>query len=819
MTVEVARDMIDYLTSRYGSDAEVTRWVDGINIYVVGSVNPDGGAYVFTADNWWRKNRHPSCAVDNNRNYRFLWNSCNGSSGACSSETYRGGGPNSEPETQGMVELTASLRPFFALTYHSYGEYIMYSYGCSDPDEKAAMDAVAQGLNSILENDNGQTGRYATGPIGSTIYLVDGGSSDTQYGLYGAYAYTIEVNCCDFQPDYGSWRDITVERQRTAWQYFLDKTLDSPQIQGKVTDAATGAPLGAEVSVDEVTFTHGEAPRVADSKGLYHWLAQSGLTYHVNFSFPGYCTETRTVTVGSGPSVVNVAMGYPAAPSGLGAVGSGDNRIAVTWSAVPGATEYRIYRSLSSGGPYDLVGTVAAPQTSFTDTPVSGAVRYYYVVRSYEACESPDSIEVSAVTTGPCTAAPAFAGLTSVGDTGSATCTLDLSWSAAAARCGGLVTYEVYRSTAATFVPSPANRIASGVVGTSFSDHGGLASAIPYFYIVRAVDSTNGAPDGNLVTLGATPTGPPAPGTWLDDGGDVGNAKLAGEAPWSALPTGGKTGPKVYATGAYSDGLCSSLTTPAITLETGSVLSFTSKWDIETNFDAGVVEVATGPTFANWTKLTTLNYPNPLNNTGNACGFPVSGPNTVFSRTRTEPIYPATPYTGSLAAFDGQEIKLRFRLGTDDATTGAGWWIDDIAITNAWAPGACTTGQAPGPKEVSPLGTPMTCGRAPSGTAIEVSYLPACGALDNAIYWGVSPIVGSVVWSQSACALGNTGHASFNPGNPLPGEFFYFVVVGQNGSAEGSYGQSFNGSTYTERPEAVGIGSCDKPRVLGGVCP
>ena len=46
MTPEIARDMIDYLTSRYATDLQVQRWLDNINIYVVGSVNPDGAMYV-----------------------------------------------------------------------------------------------------------------------------------------------------------------------------------------------------------------------------------------------------------------------------------------------------------------------------------------------------------------------------------------------------------------------------------------------------------------------------------------------------------------------------------------------------------------------------------------------------------------------------------------------------------------------------------------------------------------------------------------------------------------------------------------------------
>ena len=57
-------------------------------------------------------------------------------------------------------------------------------------------------------------------------------------------------------------------------------------------------------------------------------------------------------------------------------------------------------------------------------------------------------------------------------------------------------------------------------------------------------------------------------------------------------PTGGKTGPKVYATGSYGNDQCVSLTSPVVTLQTGSTLSFASKYDIEADYDAGIVEVA-----------------------------------------------------------------------------------------------------------------------------------------------------------------------------------------------------------------------------------
>ncbi|HET9298782.1 MAG TPA: M14 family zinc carboxypeptidase, partial [Candidatus Polarisedimenticolaceae bacterium] len=699
MTPEIARDMIDYLTSRYATDPLVARWLDSINIYVVGSVNPDGAMYVFTTDPSWRKNRRPSCAVDNNRNYPVLWGSCNGSSASCSAQDTRGTAPGSEPETQGLMFLTSQVRPFFALSYHSYGEYIMYSYGCNDPDERGALDEVAQGLNAILPNDNGSLGQYATGPIWSTIYLADGGSVDTQYNQYGAYAYVIEVNSSaagGFQPSYATWRNLTVQRQRTAWKYFLDKTLDGAQIRGKVTDAGTGLPLAANLQIEEVTFTHGEAPRRADSKGNYRLLVQSGQTYHARYSLPGYCTATREVAVGSGPQTVNVTLGQPGVPQGVGAAAAGDNAIDVSWQPAVNAESYRVYRAFDLGGPYALVAEVSAAQTSYHDAPVSGGVTYHYRVRAVQGCESADSAVAQAATTGACTAGPGFAGATGVADVGASTCTLHLFWPSAAARCGGAVTYTVHRSATTPFVPSPANVVASGLTGTAFNDQAGLTSATPYAYIVRAVDGGNGADDGNVVTVSASPTGPPTVGTWTDNAGDSGIAAMTVSSPWSVKPTGGRSAPRVYATGNYGNNVCASLTSPALTVQSGASLSFASKYDMETNFDLGVVEVASGPFYADWTTLA-INYPaDTITFTGNACGIPTSIGN-VFSRTIATPVYPVSSYAGSLGAYAGQSIKLRWRFSSDGGVTGQGWWIDDVAVSNAVVPGTCASGTVPNP--------------------------------------------------------------------------------------------------------------------------
>jgi len=99
---------------------------------------------------------------------------------------------------------------------------------------------------------------------------------------------------------------------------------------------------------------------------------------------------------------------------------------------------------------------------------------------------------------------------------------------------------------------------------------------------------------------------------------------------------------------------------------------------------------------------------------------------------------------------------------------------------------------------------------ATSGT-IEVSFTPACGATDHAIHFG--PIVGvsAYAYSGTACGLGASGAASFDPGQ---GSVF-FLIVGDDGATEGSYGRASAGA---ERLEDVGTPVCDRPRGAGAGC-
>jgi hypothetical protein len=94
---------------------------------------------------------------------------------------------------------------------------------------------------------------------------------------------------------------------------------------------------------------------------------------------------------------------------------------------------------------------------------------------------------------------------------------------------------------------------------------------------------------------------------------------------------------------------------------------------------------------------------------------------------------------------------------------------------------------------------------------VEIDFAPACDSSDHTIVYGDLAAVSTYSYSGAACLVGPSGAASFDPG--LPSAFF--LVVGNNGTVEGSYGKNHLG---TERPEYTGAVGCELPQDLTGTC-
>ena len=203
MSVEVPLLFAEYLLANYGTSPQVTALVDEREIWIVPMLNPDGHVYVQNNHGgdwwtWWRKNRRDNgdgtYGVDLNRNYSYMWG-CDdeGSSPSTSSLLYRGPAPFSEPETQAMRDFCASRSFSLALSYHSYGQLILYPWGYAPlyTDDHDLFVALADSLKRGNDYTPGNTA------IGA-IYVTNGDSDDWAYGetveKSRFYCLTIELN-------------------------------------------------------------------------------------------------------------------------------------------------------------------------------------------------------------------------------------------------------------------------------------------------------------------------------------------------------------------------------------------------------------------------------------------------------------------------------------------------------------------------------------------------------------------------------------------------------------------------------------------------
>ena len=140
ITPEMVRRLMHYYLDGYGSDPRVTRLVDTTELWFVPVTNPDGYDFTFTEGNrFWRKNQRDvngdgvitaGDGIDLNRNFATKWGYDNeGSSPDRFSETYRGAGPGSEPETRAVDQLVQRVGFEFYVNYHSPFQQLLYGIG------------------------------------------------------------------------------------------------------------------------------------------------------------------------------------------------------------------------------------------------------------------------------------------------------------------------------------------------------------------------------------------------------------------------------------------------------------------------------------------------------------------------------------------------------------------------------------------------------------------------------------------------------------------------------------------------------------------
>jgi fibronectin type 3 domain-containing protein len=168
----------------------------------------------------------------------------------------------------------------------------------------------------------------------------------------------------------------------------------------------------------------------------------------------------------------------PDTPSGLSASADSSSSITISWSSVPDADSYKIYRS-STGISFTSRGT--STSTSYTDTGLSSNTTYYYRVSASNAGgEGSQSISVSARTLPP---PPPPNTPSDVSATADSSSSITISWTSVPDADG----YRIYRSTASYLTFS----LRGTSTSASYTDTG-LSANTTYYYKVSAYNSTGG---------------------------------------------------------------------------------------------------------------------------------------------------------------------------------------------------------------------------------------------------------------------------------------------------------------------------------------
>ena len=142
----------------------------------------------------------------------------------------------------------------------------------------------------------------------------------------------------------------------------------------------------------------------------------------------------------------------------------------IKWTAVSGATEYRVYRAATRNGTYKLMGTVTG--TSCTDESAYAGYTYFYKVKAVSKVKTSANSASSAVISAVCHCAkPVVKITTSNGDP-------KLTWSAVT----GASKYQVYRATSSG---GTYTKIATTTAKT-YTDKTAV-SGKTYYYKVKAV--------------------------------------------------------------------------------------------------------------------------------------------------------------------------------------------------------------------------------------------------------------------------------------------------------------------------------------------
>jgi murein tripeptide amidase MpaA len=196
---------VERALSARSSDAVVRDLFNRLEMVVVPVSNPDGYAYTWAGQRFWRKNMYRDAGgtlygVDLNRNWGYQWGGV-GASTNPTSETYRGVSAFSEPESRVLRDFAlANPRLAAHVDVHTYGQLILspWCYTSAPPPDAAFFTSAGAAIRWAMTAVNGLG--FTAGQWYSALYPSSGTAVDWVYGDRGVKSWTFELRGGRFDP-------------------------------------------------------------------------------------------------------------------------------------------------------------------------------------------------------------------------------------------------------------------------------------------------------------------------------------------------------------------------------------------------------------------------------------------------------------------------------------------------------------------------------------------------------------------------------------------------------------------------------------------
>jgi len=317
------------LVRNYATDPTTKSYVDNLDIFILPSVNPDGGHYSFYDFASKRRNMSAYCVlgetngnvgnrnnwgVDLNRNSSVgsLFDGYSGGSASCTSDTASGPFEMSEPEIRNEKWIVSTFPKIkFSINIHTHGGYFMWAPGAYKSDgsretlpppnigiERYFYDVSETILSHIADSRDTVLIPDRVGPASDTLYSMAGGSIDEQYYNHGVIAYLFEAGAqrTVINPTTGA-----IQRRDVGFQ----PCFGGPGSQGPM-NAATSCGTVDNPDPLMVNEGHDEAMEFADGN---YGLLQGALEYAQDVTPPDTVIEYSAEQTAGEP--INYRFNWP----------------------------------------------------------------------------------------------------------------------------------------------------------------------------------------------------------------------------------------------------------------------------------------------------------------------------------------------------------------------------------------------------------------------------------------------------------------------------------------------------------------------------